>query len=571
MNMVKMGDFVMESFGKLINSDSIKRISENIYAIAGIPITIIGRDGTVEIAAGCQDICTKFHRVNNTACQNCLMSDRYIKENISSSDYVEYRCLNGLWDIAIPIVISGEHIATLFIGQFFYDDEIIEVEYFRKLAEELGFDEKEYLEVLSKVPKFARDKVKYIIEYSKGLIMTLVESGFRELQNKKSQEKLQKNHKYLNTIFNLINDAIFISDFNGNILDVNHTATTMFGYSRKEFINVNIYNIISSKSPNCIFNLCEIITRAREANQLTREVICKDKNSNEFWIEANIRIVNINEEERILGTIRNITERKQAELTLKNQTLELEKLKTEFFANISHELRTPLNILLCSTKNINMNIQKEIVDKEKILGNVNIQTQNCFRLIRLINNLIDVTKVDSGFNETNMVNCNIINLVEEITLSVAEYVKSNNLNLIFDTDVEEKIVACDLDKIERIMLNILSNAIKFTAPGGSVLVNIADGEDYITISIQDTGIGVPKDELYLIFDRFRQLDKSFTRNQEGSGIGLSLSKSLVEMQGGKIFVESEYGVGTKFIIKFPVKVVDNNNSKENLKFCLLLL
>jgi len=165
----------------------------------------------------------------------------------------------------------------------------------------------------------------------------------------------------------------------------------------------------------------------------------------------------------------------------------------------------------------------------------------------------------------NMVDCNIVNIVEEITLSVADYINNNDLNLIFDTDIEEKIVACDLDIIERIMLNLLSNSIKFTAAGGSIFVNIFDGEEYITISIQDTGIGIAEDKLNLIFDRFRQVDKSFTRDYEGSGIGLSLVKLLVEMQGGTISVESRYGVGTKFIIKFPVKTLENNSYYRDIK------
>lgn len=186
-------------------------------------------------------------------------------------------------------------------------------------------------------------------------------------------------------------------------------------------------------------------------------------------------------------------------------------------------------------------------------------------MLRLINNLIDSTKIDAGYFEPNMVNCNIVNVVEEITLSVAEYIKSNNLNLIFDTDIEEKIIACDLDKIERIILNILSNAVKFTSSDGNIFVNMFDGEEFITITIEDTGIGIHKDKLDIIFDRFRQVDRSFTRNHEGSGIGLSLVKSLVEMQGGTISVESKLGVGTKFAIKLPVKLIDNSKSKKIAK------
>ena len=243
------------------------------------------------------------------------------------------------------------------------------------------------------------------------------------------------------------------------------------------------------------------------------------------------------------------------------ETLELEKLQAEFFANISHELRTPLNIILGTIQLNGMMIEDEDnpIDRRKIINNINIEKQNCFRLLRLINNLIDSTKLDSSNLDINMINCNIVNLIEEITQSVAQYINNNNLTLIFDTDVEEKIVACDLDKIERIMLNLLSNSIKFTELGGSIFVNIIDGDEYLTITVEDNGIGIPSDKLNIIFDRFRQVDKSFTREYEGSGIGLSLVKSLVEMQDGKILVESQYGVGTKFTIRFPVRVLDNEN------------
>ena len=458
------------------------------------------------------------------------------------------------------------HIATLFFSQFFYDDEVIDIEYFRAQALKFGFDEKGYLEALSMVPILSKDKVEHIMEYYKGLIMTLAESGLRQLEYKNSQNELEKSQKYINTIFNSVNDAIFIQDFDSNILDVNQTATSMFGYSRNELIHMNVAEDIISHN-SAIYGLKneEILNRIKKEDPLVIELTCINKNNNEFWIEGNIRIANINGDERVISVIRNITERKQAELALHNEAFELEKLRTEFFANISHELKTPLNIILGTTKITSMNIEKETIDKEKIAKNIKMERQNCFRLLRLINNLIDSTKLDAGYFQLNMVNCNIVNIIEEITLSVAEYMNINNLNLIFDTEVEEKIVACDLDKIERIMLNILSNAIKFTEPGGNIFVNISDGKEFITISIEDTGIGIPEEKLSLIFDRFRQVDKSFTRNHEGSGIGLSLVKSLVEMQGGTISVESKCGLGTKFFVKLPVRVIDNNSSEENYK------
>ncbi|MEL7654706.1 MAG: HAMP domain-containing sensor histidine kinase, partial [Bacillota bacterium] len=234
---------------------------------------------------------------------------------------------------------------------------------------------------------------------------------------------------------------------------------------------------------------------------------------------------------------------------------------------ISHELRTPLNILLSAIQVIEVQIKNEnrTIDWNKIIKNINIEKQNCYRLIRLTNNLIDITKIDSGNLDFRMNNYNIVSIIENITLSVAEYIKHNNLSLVFDTEIEEKTVYCDQDIMERIIFNLLSNSIKFTESGGSIFVNIFDGEEFITITIEDTGIGIPKEKLDLIFERFRQVDKSFRRKNEGSGIGLSLVKSMVEIQGGKISVESKYGVGTKFTIKFPVKTLYCDNVEEAAK------
>lgn len=558
-------------FSEIINVSLLKKMLENLYEATGIPIGILGLDDTIEISVGWQDICTKYHRVNQESCKHCVisdeLSDEYIYEHIMDKKYIEYKCLNNMWDIAMPIIISEEHIATVFLGQFFYEDEIIDIEYFRGQAIEFGFDEKEYLTALKKVPVFSKKKIDNIIEYYSSLITMLAESGFRKLEYEKKQKELQKNQDYINNIFNLGNDAIFIHDIYGNIIDVNKTVVDMYGYSFKELMDMNIKKIISQNSPSTYDYVLDYINKGKNGDSMILELISKNKSNEEFWIEINIHITKIGEDDRVIATVRNITDRKQAELALQKEALEMENIRTEFFSNISHELRTPLNIILGTIQVIGMNIQDEEkpIDRVKLINSINVERQNCFRLLRLINNLIDSTKLREYDFKLNMVNCNIVNIIEEITLSVAQYMSSNKINIVFDTDVEEKITACDIDKIKRIMFNILSNCIKFTDSNGSVFVNIFDGKEYITISIEDTGIGIPKDKLSMIFDRFRQVDKSFTRNREGSGIGLYIVKSLVEMQGGNISVESEYGVGTKFLIKYPVILLDSDSNEEKAK------
>ncbi|WP_070000057.1 hybrid sensor histidine kinase/response regulator [Cellulosilyticum sp. I15G10I2] len=251
------------------------------------------------------------------------------------------------------------------------------------------------------------------------------------------------------------------------------------------------------------------------------------------------------------------------EQKVKEQTEELRQAKEQaeaanegkstFLANISHELRTPLNIILSSIQLIELYLDNETpIEKKKFREKVHIQKQNCYRLLRLVNNLIDITKIDTGHFTLNFRRCNIVELVESITMSIAPYMKNKGMNLVFDTDIEEKDVYCDLDAIERIVLNLLSNAIKFTPVGGTVYVQLKDIGDAISISVKDTGIGIQKDMLDKVFERFKQGDNLLTRRNEGSGIGLNLVRYLVESHGGQITVRSEYQEGSEFVVEMPV-------------------
>lgn len=245
-----------------------------------------------------------------------------------------------------------------------------------------------------------------------------------------------------------------------------------------------------------------------------------------------------------------------------NELKEHNRIKTEFFANISHELRTPINVIF-SALQLYESIIKGCLDRNKSSNchkYINTMKQNCYRLLRLANNLIDLTKIDVGYFEIYETNINIINLIENITMSVADYIESKGLSIVFDTDLEEKIIACDPDKIERIILNLLSNAVKFTHPGGKIMVSIENSIENICIKVKDTGTGIPEEKLNTIFERFVQVDRSLTRNHEGSGIGLSIVKALVELHGGKIYANSQIGHGTEIIIFIPCKLVEEANN-----------
>ena len=247
-----------------------------------------------------------------------------------------------------------------------------------------------------------------------------------------------------------------------------------------------------------------------------------------------------------------------------NKILEYDKAKNEFFANISHELRTPLNIIF-STSQLFSFYLKDSKDEfsYKLIHYNNTIRQNCYRLLKLVNNIIDINKLDSGFLDITLQNANIVQVVEDITLSTADYITSKNKSIIFDTDNEEIITAIDPQHMERIILNLISNAVKFTREEDLITVTVLDKFDHVQITVQDTGIGIAEDEQAKIFERFKQVDPVLSRNHEGSGIGLSLVKSLVELHNGTITVKSSYGIGTTFTINLPILKVDDHMNDLN--------
>ena len=250
---------------------------------------------------------------------------------------------------------------------------------------------------------------------------------------------------------------------------------------------------------------------------------------------------------------------------------EASKIKTHFISNISHELKTPINVIMSAIQLINYNT-KESPSYSKNKNTLAIIDDNCKRLLRLINNLIDVQKHELDDTKLNLSAVNVVNLIEMLVASVVPYAESKNLNLIFDTNKEDVILKVDSDKLERIILNLLSNAIKFSKPNGEIRVTL-NFEDCLYISVADNGIGIAKENLNKIFDKFTQLDTSFSRKNEGSGIGLSIVKSFVLLHNGKISVKSELNKGTSFLIELPLTETSNietedasyDNLSENVK------
>lgn len=392
--------------------------------------------------------------------------------------------------------------------------------------------------------------------------------SFRDITKQKSDENLLKeSENYYRKLIEFLPAATFLH-IGGKIIFANTAMAKLIGMnSPEELVDINIFSFIAPDFHDIVKKRIELVQRYSQCAPLMEEKFIRVDGS-EVDVQVTSAIFSYKGITCSLSVVQDISECKKAEelrekIVENNKLLcearEFDKIKTEFFANISHELRTPLNVILGALQLL-MSSRNVELSKEKSTGYLNSIKQNCFRLLRLVNNLIDITKMDSGYFEIHSSNHNIVSVVEDISLSVVPYVENKLINLIFDTDIEEKIISCDPDKIERIILNLISNSIKFTNPGGNIFINIYDRDTSVFISVKDTGIGIPEDKMSIIFERFRQVDKSLTRNHEGSGIGLSLVKSLVEMHRGEISVKSTYGEGSEFIIRLPVVLAEDDKS-----------
>ena len=371
--------------------------------------------------------------------------------------------------------------------------------------------------------------------------------------------------KELQCLVEAASDLIVVLDEEGTILKTNGARdiwTQRLGWQTEELVGHCYAQFIHPKDREKRMNIMNEISTNR-IHKIER-VLTKD--GKYVYCEWNINYI---EDQKIyICTARDISEERERELERKayKQAKEIEKIRNQFFANISHEFRTPLNIILSSTKLLDRYVITNKAEEKSANWCIDKIQNNTFRLLKLSNNLIDLTKMDMGNTTVNLQNKNIVSIIEDITLSAVPYAIRKGIDMIFNTEEEEIILACDEEKIERIILNLLSNAIKFTPKGGKIEVEIGSRNDTALIKVKDTGVGIPNEKISTIFERFVQVDTSMSRICEGSGIGLSIAKQMVELHDGEIQVDSKINEGSIFTVELPIRVVNSKEANRNNLF-----
>lgn len=408
------------------------------------------------------------------------------------------------------------------------------------------------------------------------LVFTLALAIFLYQQFVACYHKMESIQRKYTKLLSHIKDGVVLYTLDEHYLphrfiEVNPSVLKMVNLTQEEFLNTPPLELYSFLNGEDFRNL---LTPPAMDNIVVKHVNFETRQGEEVPLELTFQGLEFGGEYIVMVIAKDLRKHQLLQsmtqaIQEKDSQLEIlshqDRLKTEFFSNISHELRTPIHVIF-STLQLLRKMLEEVIPQERHQGinkYFHIMRQNAYRLLRLVNNVIDISKIDSGFYEIELKNHNIVSLVENITLSVAEYVENKSITLIFDTEVEEQIIACDPDKIERIILNLLSNAVKFTPKGGEIMVKLKLEEGYLTISVSDTGVGIPESKIGNLFQRYMQFNNGLTKNYPGSGIGLSLVKSLVELHRGTIEVESTPDKGSTFTVRLPNYQLENCDGHGN--------
>jgi len=375
--------------------------------------------------------------------------------------------------------------------------------------------------------------------------------------------KLKKEKEKLNRYFEMAELMVITIDDKGKIIELNQKSCEVLGYKKEELVGKDWTIFFDENEINKLKNSFSLLPANKSSlvHYGENELINKDGEKRKILWNSYVLKDKEGKIKRILSSGKDITDYK-----FLKEELEYNKLRLEFFANLSHELKTPLNLILSALQLLDQNLKKgyDFGVYQKCNRYTNIIKQNSYRLLKLTNNLLDISKIKTDFYDSNFKNLDIVKIIKETIDTAREYIEEKGRILKFNSYKEKKVIACDYESIERIILNLLSNAVKYTEKGDIISVNIFEEDEFLIISIKDTGLGIPEEQQGAIFEPFIKVDKSFARYCEGCGIGLAIVKLLVELHNGEIKVISVYREFTEFKVKLPIKMVNPEKEYNDL-------
>jgi PAS domain S-box-containing protein len=391
-----------------------------------------------------------------------------------------------------------------------------------------------------------KDGVEFPVEISLSPIETeegtMAMSAIRDISDRKKAERKFRD------LLESAPDAMVIVNRDGNIVLVNSQAVKLFGWQREDLLGQKIEVLVPQR-----FHAHRDHRNGFFANPKSRamgaglDLYGRRRDGTEFPVEISLSPLETEEGLFVSSAIRDVTERKRFEETLR----EANRLKSEFLANMSHELRTPLNGIIGFSELLVDEKPGTLNPKQKEY--LNDVLSNSRHLLQLINDVLDLSKVEAGKMELFPEEFSVRRAIDEVCATLAPMADKKRIPIRRDVDPLVETAVLDQQKFKQVLFNLVSNAVKFTAEGGSVdIVAVPHGDGQLRLAVNDTGIGIRREDFGKLFAEFQQLDSGAARLYQGTGLGLALSKKIVELQHGSIGVESEVGKGSTFTVILPV-------------------
>ena len=367
-----------------------------------------------------------------------------------------------------------------------------------------------------------------------------------------TEKALRRSEGKLRAIFERSSIGIGLIDMSTRIVDANPALCLMLGYSHDQMYGKRFTDYISPDELKSDLELYQqLIAGMCDRFEMERRFVRRDGRIVWTFLSVSLLPSTDAESKLFLAIIEDITERKHTELKLRHSKEAAEagsRAKSEFLATMSHELRTPLNAIMGLSQLLLQNIMGELNDKQKEY--VSCIYTSGEHLLALINDILDLSKVEAGREELLLAPLVIQDLCQVVIATVSDRAQEKGLELILDIDPQAKICIADERRMKQMLLNLLTNAVKFTSKGKiSLLVKkVGNGINFI---VSDTGIGIDSSQFKSLFEPFKQLDSRLNRHYEGTGLGLALTRKLIQLHGGEITLKSKVGKGSNFTLFLP--------------------
>ena len=540
---------------KILDFEKVDALLEGFNKTTGFVTAILDLKGNILSKSGWRYLCTDFHRINPKTAFRCTFSDTILASKMAEGEnYHCYKCLNGLVDVAVPIIIRGVHVGNLFSGQFFFEEP--DYAFFRKQAEEFGFDQEAYLKAVSEVPVKSEEQVKQAMNFLLQMTEIISDQGYQNLVLEEINSSFNESNNRFYTIFYANPIPISIMEYDTKTYtNVNQSWCQFFGYQPEEVIGFNYekLGIITTETRKLID---ETLERNERINTIEMEVYTKSGVKKSVFY--NRVLIKIQDHDYIVYLMTDITERKEIERKMMNLNIELEekvKQRTSdleasnkelesFSYSVSHDLRAPLRHINGYVDLLNERYNEDLPEKAQhylsVISNASKQMGT------LIDELLLYSR--TGRQVISKVDLNMDSLIHEIVEKFRFEVQNRKIE--WDISKLPKIIA-DYTMMKQVWTNLIDNALKYSRNNEITKIKIGYSEEkeYHKFFIQDNGVGFDMKYAGKLFGVFQRLHSQ--TEFEGTGIGLANVQRIIHKHNGRVWADAELYKGATFYYTIP--------------------